>query len=99
MVDQVAALQARGLPACYLGSAQGNVQVKEDAWAGRFMYVYMTPELAVHSTDRLLALHAAQAREATPAGERGDAATPIPPPRQSTLYPQAPSLPTARRRA
>ncbi|GFR52325.1 hypothetical protein Agub_g14863, partial [Astrephomene gubernaculifera] len=32
MEDQVAALNARRIPAAFLGSAQGSRQVKEDAW-------------------------------------------------------------------
>lgn len=28
------ALNARGIPACFLGSAQLSAQVKEDAWRG-----------------------------------------------------------------
>jgi ATP-dependent DNA helicase RecQ len=48
MQDQVLALQARGLEACFLGSAQEDPSV----WARleAFQYVYATPELA--STDR-----------------------------------------------
>ena len=48
MQDQVLALEARGLAACYLGSAQADATV----WARlhEFQYVYVTPELA--STER-----------------------------------------------
>ena len=51
MQDQVLALEARGLAACYLGSAQTDSTV----WARlhEFQYVYATPELA--STERFRA--------------------------------------------
>jgi hypothetical protein len=35
MEDQVQALTAREIPACFLGSSQTSQQVKADAWAGR----------------------------------------------------------------
>jgi hypothetical protein len=37
MEDQVSALNARQIPACFLGSAQGSQQVKDDAWAGKYL--------------------------------------------------------------
>lgn len=58
MQDQVGALQARGVRACFLGSAQHDERVKADAWAGLYQLVYLTPELAAASSDRLAALHA-----------------------------------------
>jgi RecQ family ATP-dependent DNA helicase len=58
MDDQVSALQARRISACFLGSAQADSQVVADAWAGRYSFVYMTPELAVRSADRLASLAA-----------------------------------------
>ncbi|GAB4814000.1 hypothetical protein N2152v2_001046 [Parachlorella kessleri] len=53
MEDQVLALSSKGLPACFLGSAQASQKVKDDAWAGKYLYIYMTPELAVNSGHRL----------------------------------------------
>ena len=47
MEDQVAALVKRGVRACMLGSAQADWRVREDAWAGKYQIVYLTPELAV----------------------------------------------------
>lgn len=35
MEDQVQALMARNIAACFLGSAQNSAQVKADAWAGK----------------------------------------------------------------
>ncbi|MEW5298656.1 MAG: hypothetical protein WDW36_001750 [Sanguina aurantia] len=57
MEDQVAALNARGISAAFLGSAQTDYKIKRDAWAGRYKFVYLTPELAVMSLDRLTQLH------------------------------------------
>ena len=34
MLPQVMALSAKGIPACFLGSAQLSLQVKDDAWRG-----------------------------------------------------------------
>lgn len=50
---QVLALKQKGLKACFLGSAQTDQRVKEDAWAGQYLYIYCTPELAVNSVARL----------------------------------------------
>ena len=58
MEDQVQALTARGIAAAFLGSAQGSAQVKADAWAGRYQFIYMTPELAAASADSLARLRA-----------------------------------------
>lgn len=58
MEDQVQALNLRNIPACYLGSAQSSKQVKDDAMAGKYMFVYVTPELAVHQVATLQRLHA-----------------------------------------
>ncbi|KXZ49836.1 hypothetical protein GPECTOR_19g287 [Gonium pectorale] len=58
MEDQVAALTTRRIPAAFLGSAQSSRQVKDDAWAGKYLFVYMTPELATASGAALAALHA-----------------------------------------
>lgn len=52
-VCAVLALKSKGLRACFLGSAQTDNKVKEDAWAGLYTYIYMTPELAVNSVGRL----------------------------------------------
>lgn len=41
MEDQVQALNARNIPACYLGSAQNSRAVKDDAWQGNYLFVYM----------------------------------------------------------
>lgn len=57
MEDQVKGLVRRGVRACLLGSAQADPKVRADAWAGRYQLVYLTPELAVRSIDRLAALH------------------------------------------
>ena len=48
MQDQVMALEARGLAACYLGSAQTDAGIWDRL--GDFQYVYVTPETA--NTDR-----------------------------------------------
>jgi ATP-dependent DNA helicase RecQ len=50
MQDQVMALEARGLSACYLGSAQADPGVRQRV--GTYQYVYVTPELAI--TERFL---------------------------------------------
>ncbi|MEW5308662.1 MAG: hypothetical protein WDW38_000601 [Sanguina aurantia] len=60
MEDQVSALQARGISAAFLGSAQSDWKVKSDAWAGKYKFVYLTPELAVMSASRLTKLHQTQ---------------------------------------
>ena len=39
-------------------------QVKDGAWAGRYLFVYMTPELAVNAVGRLRHLRDTQARGA-----------------------------------
>jgi ATP-dependent DNA helicase RecQ len=57
MEDQVAALVARGVRACLLGSAQTSLRVRDDAWAGRYQLVYVTPELALGCAARLAVLH------------------------------------------
>ncbi|MEW5298653.1 MAG: hypothetical protein WDW36_001748 [Sanguina aurantia] len=57
MEDQVAALNARGISAAFLGSAQSDWRVTRDAWAGGYRFVYLTPELAGTSLDRLTELH------------------------------------------
>lgn len=56
MEDQVAALVSKGVRACMLGSAQTDPRVGADAWAGKYQIVYLTPELALRSMDRLAAL-------------------------------------------
>ena len=93
------ALNAKGIPACFLGTAQLSQQVKEDAWrgekgpvrlawcallcfqlfaaahqslfqcvikppcrAGKYQFVYITPEMASVSLDRLLSLQRAAVR-------------------------------------
>ncbi|GAB4813998.1 hypothetical protein N2152v2_001044 [Parachlorella kessleri] len=53
MEDQVLALTSKGLQPCFLGSAQASQKVKDDAWAGKYLFIYMTPELAVNSGHRL----------------------------------------------
>jgi hypothetical protein len=88
------ALNAKGIAACFLGSAQLSAQVREDAWrgrfegvlsavqsstqgflgagclsfqlvdstlllppfAGRYQFIYVTPELAANAIDRFIAL-------------------------------------------
>lgn len=49
MADQVLALEARGVPAVFLGSAQSDPTVWQRL--STFQFIYITPELA--STDRL----------------------------------------------
>jgi ATP-dependent DNA helicase RecQ len=59
MEDQVNALNARlagHATACFLGSAQTSSQVKRDAWDGKHLFVYMTPELALNSTSEIKSL-------------------------------------------
>eukprot|EP00887_Chlorella_sp_A99_P003535 scaffold7.g3535.t1 len=58
MEDQVLGLTARGIRACFLGSAQTSAAVTADAWAGRYQFIYLTPELAVSAVVRLQQLHA-----------------------------------------
>lgn len=44
-----------------LFAVTGHVaQVKSDAWAGKYKFVYLTPELAVMSASRLTKLHQTQ---------------------------------------
>ena len=59
MEDQVAALNAKGVRACLLGSAQADWRVREDAWTGKYQLVYLTPELATSpgGLERIRALH------------------------------------------
>ncbi|EFJ47726.1 hypothetical protein VOLCADRAFT_117801 [Volvox carteri f. nagariensis] len=57
MEDQVAALNARRLSAAFLGSAQNSRQVKDDAWTGKYQFLYLTPELATSSGPALASLH------------------------------------------
>ena len=56
MQDQVEALQARGVAACYLGSAQADAGVTARAWAGDYAVVYITPESVMAEVGRLQAL-------------------------------------------
>jgi RecQ family ATP-dependent DNA helicase len=56
MQDQVMALKAKGVSACYLGSAQTDTSVSAAAWAGDYSFIYLTPELAVNRADALRAL-------------------------------------------
>ncbi|KAI8474666.1 MAG: hypothetical protein J3K34DRAFT_517981 [Monoraphidium minutum] len=58
MHDQVDALNARGIAAAFLGSAQTNQEVKQRAWSGGYSLVYLTPELVTNSPDLLKRLHA-----------------------------------------
>ncbi|GAX75931.1 hypothetical protein CEUSTIGMA_g3374.t1 [Chlamydomonas eustigma] len=53
MEDQVQALKARGIKACFLGSAQNSKEVKEAAWQGAYQLVYLTPETALACKDNL----------------------------------------------
>ena len=61
---QVAASQARGMPACYLGSAQRNEGVAAGAWRGDYQLVYLTPELATRSLQRIKSLNETSVRGA-----------------------------------
>ncbi len=54
---QVAASQARGMPACFLGSAQRDEGVAAGAWRGEYQLVYLTPELATRSLQRIKSLN------------------------------------------
>lgn len=56
MQDQVAALEAKGVGAAFLGSAQSDRAVIDAAWSGDTPLVYITPELAATAVDRLRAL-------------------------------------------
>ena len=53
LATQVLALKARCIPACFLGSAQASSAVTADAWAGKYLFVYITPELAANRTAEL----------------------------------------------
>ena len=60
MEDQVNALNSRlggHATACFLGSAQSSHQVKADAWLGKHLFIYMTPELALNSTQEIKTLN------------------------------------------
>ena len=61
---QVLALEAKGVSACYLGSAQRSRDVADAAWAGHYSFIYVTPELAAVSVPRLQALAASGVRMA-----------------------------------
>ena len=61
---QVLALEAKGVSACYLGSAQRSRDVADAAWAGHYSFIYVTPELAAVSLPRLQALAASGVRMA-----------------------------------
>ena len=50
---QVSALTARGLKACFLGSAQTDHAITQGAWAGEFQFIYITPELAASKLSAL----------------------------------------------
>jgi ATP-dependent DNA helicase RecQ len=49
MQDQVYSLNTRGISACYLGSAQQDMEVWNGAFNNKYNFVYITPELAVQS--------------------------------------------------
>eukprot|EP00798_Chlamydomonas_sp_ICE-L_P032367 gene32367-5059_t len=51
--DQVSALTAKGFKACFLGSAQTMADVRRHAFAGKYTFVYMTPELAINALHEL----------------------------------------------
>ena len=53
MAVQVSALTARGLTACFLGSAQTDRSITQGAWAGEFQFIYITPELAASKLSSL----------------------------------------------
>ena len=55
MQDQVLALQAKGLAACYLGSAQTDPTILQRLHT--FQFVYVTPELAATERFRDLLVH------------------------------------------
>ena len=57
MQDQVMALNARNISACFLGSAQTDPRVAIDAWNGKYSFIYVTPELAVNRLSSLADLH------------------------------------------
>lgn len=64
----MAASNARGMPACFLGSAQHDQDVVAGAWAGEYQLVYLTPELATRSVDCIKRLNATAVRSrSTPA--------------------------------
>ena len=51
MDDQVMALKRRGVTAAFLGSAQFNPLIEDQAKKGEFMVLYMTPEKALNWAD------------------------------------------------
>jgi superfamily II DNA helicase RecQ len=53
MEDQVAALEARDIPAFFFGSGQGNKSKYSEALSGRYAMLYMTPEFAVTAIEDL----------------------------------------------
>lgn len=53
---QCRSLDALGISACFLGSAQPDSSVAEGAWAGRYMIIYMTPEFAISNIEHLAQL-------------------------------------------
>lgn len=53
MAVQVSALKARGVTACFLGSAQTDHAITQGAWAGDFQFIYITPELAASKLSAL----------------------------------------------
>ncbi|XP_068210386.1 ATP-dependent DNA helicase RecQ-like [Palaemon carinicauda] len=58
MQDQVLALQASNIEACFLGSAQTNKSnIYSDMFAGRYRVIYVTPEFIEACTDILVTLN------------------------------------------
>ena len=55
MEDQVNAINTRtgSQVACFLGSAQASAEVQQDAWNGKHLYVFMSPELAMNRKQRI----------------------------------------------
>ena len=68
MRDQTAALGAAGTRACFLGSAQTDAAVEQDALGGRYALVYVCPETLTRVAPALRALHVGE----TPKGGLDD---------------------------
>lgn len=58
MQDQVMALTARNISACFLGSAQVDKSLISKAMDGQYLFVYMSPELATNMLREIATLHA-----------------------------------------
>jgi ATP-dependent DNA helicase RecQ len=57
MQDQVMALNAKNITACYLGSAQTDRSAVLRAWQGEYMFIYMSPEYASNAFEEIKTFH------------------------------------------